>query len=161
MSKSTNIKDMSEVGGKKNIKKLHEELGFGELPGEYNAGASTLDIDQALKKELEDNGLVARFINFGHFKQRGFHPAKWQPYKRQTSATGGAVYTVDANGYTVKQDLVLAVKPKDWNDAHKKFLKNKADRLNGDSEKEAAEKLKASMKETGYDHKISIGYDEN
>lgn len=156
----TNVNTVSEIGGKKNIKKLHEELGFGELSSEYKAGASTLDIDQALKKELEENGLVCRFINFGQYKQKGFHPSRWVPYKRETAVSGGAVYTLDANGYTVKQDLVLAVKPKDWNEAHKKYLKDKADRLSG-SDKEAANKLRESMKDTGYAHKVYEGFEDN
>jgi len=155
----TNVNDVPEINGKKNIKKVHEELGFGEVPNTYSTGASILDIDQALQKELKDLDLVYRFINFKQYKQKGFHQSKWQPYKRTSSATGGAVYNTDPDGYTVKQDLVLAVKPRSWNEAHKKMLQAKADRLAG-RDAEIAKEFRDSLREAGISSVVKEGYED-
>lgn len=160
MSKK-NINTAPTVAGKKSIKDVHQELGFGELDANYRPSGTSLDIDPALKKELKELGLVYRFINYKTFKQRGFHKAHWKPYMRKSTPDGGAIFTVDPNGYTVHQDLVLAVKPVDWSVAHKKFLKEKADRLDNIQSTKAQE-LKSSLKSSGAtDAKVFEGYDEN
>jgi len=146
--------------GKMSIKELHKKLGFGTIPADYDDNQSTLSIDKRLEEELIANDLVWRFINFKEYKKKGFHSSKWVPYQRTSTPQNGALYTQDPNGYTVKQDLILAVKPNSYNDAHKKYLKSKVDRQ-GNPQKIKAQEMKESLKESGLSGKITVGYDEN
>ena len=125
--------------GRKSIEDVRKELGFGDVPGQYVAKRNDLELDPALAKELTELELVPRWINFQKYRQRGFHKSRWVPYKRTSSPGNSAVYSVDPQGYTVYQDLVLGVKPEDWNEAHKKMLRRKAQLYSNPQELKAKE----------------------
>lgn len=112
-------------GGKKSIKDIHKELGFGPLAESKKGGYDDLDIDVALEKELAELDLVYRFINFKTFKKYGFHKQHWKPYRRASRPDNNVAFNIDPDGYMVRGDLVLAVKPKEWNLARKKELAEK------------------------------------
>ena len=156
----SNIKREAVLDGKKSVKAIQQELGFGELPGSYALKGSSLDIDAALKKELGDKQFAYRFINFKTYKERGFHKSHWKPYKRTSTPTGGAQYTVDPDGYTVHQDLVLAVKPLEWHEAHKQYLRGKAERI-ANPQKLKAQEFRESMKQAGVNSEVVEGFEEN
>lgn len=112
-------------GGKRSIKDVHKDLGFAPLEEANISGYDDLDIDHALKAELKDNQLAYRFINFKTFKRNGFHKQHWKPYRRSSRPDNNVLFNLDADGYTVRGDLVLAVKPYEWNDARKQELAKK------------------------------------
>ena len=147
-----------QIDGKKSIKDMHSDLGFGELPSSYSPVGTGLDIDTALKKELKEAGLVYRFLNFKIYKQKGFHQSHWKPYQRKSNPSGGVSFTVDPDGYTVHQDLVLGVKPAEWNKAHKEFLSKKSGRL-ANAQKIAEDAMKEAVAESG--GQVISGYEEN
>ena len=151
-----NKNDAPSVGGKTNVKSIHSELGFGDISA-ISGQESMLDLDNDLKMELKNLDLEARFINFKDYKSKGFHSQHWKPYKRQSKPQGGAIYTVDSEGYTVKGDLILAVKPCDWADTQRKQLKQKADKLHSYSQ--ATEDFKSSVR--GARHKVVEGFEDD
>lgn len=154
-----NIEKAAIVQGLKSNKDLHKSLGFDDLPDDYSPIGTGLDIDIALKKELKQNDLAFRFIYFKTYKNQGYHKSRWVPYKRESEPSHGAVFTVDPSGYTIHQDLVLAVKPMDWQHAHKKYLKQKAARQSN-TQKIKAEELREHMKSSSAPLKVNEGYED-
>ena len=151
-----NKNDAPTINGKVNIKAIHEELGFGDISATSGL-ESILDLDRDLQQELKDFDLECRFISFKDYKSKGFHSKEWRPYKRKSVPKGGAVYTIDSEGYTVKGDLILAVKPREMAENHRRLLKQKADRQNSFSE--ATEAFKSSVK--GARHKVVEGFEDD
>lgn len=154
-----NVEKAVIVQGRKSNKNLHKSLGFDDLPDDYSPIGTGLGIDKALKEELKENDLAYRFIYFKKYKQQGFHKSRWVPYKRDSEPSHGAVFTVDPSGYTIYQDLVLAVKPMDWQHAHKKYLQKKANRQSN-TQKMKAEELREHMKSSSTPLKVDEGYED-
>lgn len=146
-------------GGKKSVKQVHQDLGFGDVPNNYDVNKSDLDIDTELAQELQTKGLVHRWINRTRFQKTGFHKNHWKPYKRE-SRPGGYVSNIDSDGYTIMQDLILAVKPVSWNDAHRQYLKNKVERQTN-VQKRQAEEFKQFSEKSGLKTEIDTGYGED
>jgi len=147
-------------GGQKSIKEQHKDLGFAPIDlNNYAARRSALDLDDALWKELEEKNLVPRWINFNTYRKQGFHKSHWKPFKRNSNPSNGAIFAVGPDGLTFKQDLVLAVKPKDWNDAHRKYLKDQA--MTGKKiAKVKAKELKDSLESAGISSVVKEGYED-
>jgi len=141
-------------------KRIKESMGFGEVPDDYSASASMLDLDKELAIELKELGLVPRWINAKKYALHGFHKSKWVPYKRESVAIASNLYVTAADGLTTKQDLVLAVKPAEWNLAHKKYLAKKAGNLKKSAETKAQD-IRAFATDKGIDIKVHDGYEEN
>jgi hypothetical protein len=70
------------------------------------------------------------------------------------------LWTLDANGYTSYQDLVLAVKPLDYSIAHKKYLREKAQRQSNPA-KLKAEEFREYAKGQGTIGKIDDKYEDD
>lgn len=155
------VENASQVGSKKQISEIHAELGFGPVPLAYSPSTDGTNIDPELARELVENGLVCRFINAKEYRRKGFHPSKWVPYKRTSRPRNGALFNVDPDGYTVNQDLILAVKPVDWNEAHRKYLQEKANRLVGAAQTEASDALRKSLAASGLKSKVVDGYEDD
>ena len=150
----------SVQAGKKSIKDVHKELGFVPLKeGDYMAKRNDLDLDPELKAELKELQLVPRWINFKEYKSKGFHRAHWVPYKRQSRPNNSTLFAISPDGYTTREDLVLAVKPDEWNRAHKKYLAQKVQRQSNPQEAHAAA-LRAHAKDTGYGVVVKEGYED-
>lgn len=146
--------------GKKSVKDIHKDLGFGDLATEYGARSNVLQLDPALAKELEEKQLVPRWLNNKIYKEKGFHRSDWVPYKRESSPKNSVVTTQNMDGYTIYKDLILGVKPKDWNEHHKQVLMRKANSQN-DVQKKLAEDFKDFSSNRGGGASITVGYDEN
>ena len=108
------------------IKEAYEEYGFAEKPSDFGEGRSMLDLDPELKAELKEKGFEARWINYKQYKNAGFHKRDWKPYRRESQPKGTVLHNVDAEGYTFRQDLILAVKPISYVEAHRAHLRKKA-----------------------------------
>jgi hypothetical protein len=109
-------------------------------PGPINADdlfINPLGLDPALVETIEKQGHVHRFINAVQYKRFGHHPAHWRPISRKQLKEWGYA-TMDAHDFTLGSspddfiyrgnDLVLATRPKDFNDRHKAYLKQEANR---------------------------------
>ena len=122
---------------------------------------NALTIGPDLKKELEDQGLVGRFINAKQlYDFQGYHPKGWIPYKRKQCDTIGSVDFVkgsDPSGIIRRGDCILATKSVAQVDRHRQLLKEKAARLSGYT-KEAATSLQALGAPVGA--KIDSGYEK-
>lgn len=145
------------VGGKSSLDKkyIYEELGFDRDPSANRSSA--LELDAALKAELDSLDLVARFINKKQFRADGFHPRNWKPYKPRTSKS---TMPKSADGYIEFQDLILAVKPREWNEARKRELAQKNGRL-ANTQKVMADKMRQEVEASGgAAGGVTEGYDD-
>lgn len=129
---------------------------YEELDDEY-------DIDSVLKKELADQGLEYRFIDFKQARLNGNRSrAGWFIYKRQSEdpRVQGIKALADPDGLVRQGTLVLAVKTKQGaerqrmrrdsqNTSLKKYNKQVADELDGQARK------------LGGSSRVIAGYDKN
>lgn len=144
--------------GKADINDIHKSLGFGEVPGDYSARRNDLEFDAELKKELQEKNLVARWINYQKYQKTKFHPSHWVPFKRESTPKNVALFSKN-EGYTVFKDLILAVKPVAWNDAHKKHLRDRAQRMSNPQALKTKE-FKESLKASGLPAVVKEGYED-
>lgn len=123
-----------------------------------------LKIDAELRAELDEQGLVPRWINAKSFIQGGnFHRAGWRPYKRDPSKVKGALdfgYGASPEGYIQRNDLVLAVKKVDEHERYKAHIQRRADIMSGVN-RNAAQELREKIKSSGVKAKIFEGYEDN
>jgi hypothetical protein len=112
-----------------------------------------LQIDPALKAEIEGKGLEYRWIDRQEFLGAGnFHKNYWSPYRRDAakdSATMDLKYGNDPEGFIRRKSLVLAVRPKDIGDDHRITLREKASRYHGGVRKRQAEQMRQTVRESG------------
>ena len=90
-------------------------------------------LDSSVKKELEDKGLVGRFVNVAEIEKMGGHHQKgWKVYKRDNQAASSKdfLFGADPNGYIRRGDTVLAVKTKEDAKRHKAYLDQLASAAN-------------------------------
>lgn len=125
--------------------------------------ASALEIPSDLQAELDEQGLVARWINAGEFqRQAGFHRSRWVPYKSQSKVKAGAtsLFNGDPEGFIRRGDLILAVKSQEEADLHKARLSAKANNYK-DFNKTKARELREMARSQGVDMKVFEGYEAN
>lgn len=121
------------------------------------------DIDVALKKELAEQGLEYRFIDFKQARLNGGRSrAGWIVYKRksQDPRLQGIASLADPDGMVRQGSMVLAVKPvayaqrqRDRRDAQNKTLKRYTENVTTELSEQARTTLGGS--------KIIAGYDKN
>lgn len=94
-----------------------------------------LALPPELQKELEDKGLVGRFVSSKIlYSHQGYHPKGWRAYK---STNAGKVDGVefklgsDPDGLVRRGDCILAVKTVEEHAKHKAKLQERADRYKG------------------------------
>lgn len=115
-----------------------------------------LSLPQNVKDHLGEKGLDWRFINAGQFRSSGnTHRSHWKPHIFDQVEFGQS-----AEGHITRGDLILATRPKAVSAGHRKFLKERNNRLNAFNRTKAQE-LKASMAEAGVKGKVTEGYEEN
>jgi len=154
LDKSKQMTSGSKVSREQKLKEMGWDVS-GDIPNQ--SGKSRLDLPVELKNELDSLGLVARFINARTYKEVGFHKSDWKPYAFNCK---GKFPNMDVDGFYTSQDLILAVKPVEYNNAHRKFLDNKNKQLAKANETAAAE-LRSSLKSAGIDGVVTEGYEEN
>ena len=144
------------VAGKKSIKDIHADLGFGDV-SEYKSSRDKLSLDPELEAELKSKQLVPRYINRAQYASDGYHGRDWVPYRRDSRPKKSGTGNIDSSGYTIHKDLILAVKPVAWNDKHREFLKERTARQ-ANPEAMAAEQMKEQLDRSGYKAKVDTGY---
>lgn len=128
--------------------------------------ASALSLDPELTKELEDKGLVPRFVDAKRMSEMGGYNDKgWQVYRRAKLATDNInpsdfKYGNDPSGIIRRGSLVLAVKTKEKAAMHRKFL-NQRSAQQEDVNKQKADELRAYARQNGLNAEIFEGYEEN
>lgn len=130
----------------------HEDLDF-----------NMLKIDPELKEELEAQNLAYRWINAPTYLKGGnFHRSGWRAYKRKKPATGAVDFNLGTSGddFIIRNDLILAVKPKEQQERWKAMVKRRTDLQSG-SDSSRADELRAAARAQGVKAKILEGYDEN
>lgn len=149
-------------GGKMpvNAKDVAEESDFAMDDLDFNI----LRLDPELKKEFEEKGYVPRWINATSYKNGGnFHKSGWRAYRRTEGADVGAAdfnFGVSPEGYIIRNDLLLAFRPKELNDRWAANIRRKTAIASG-GDTTRAEQLRESARQHGVKAKILDGYDEN
>ena len=146
-------------GGKKPVeskpKQSLESFNFTDDPF-----TNPLRLPEGLRKAFEKEGLEVRFINIKRLNEmHGFHNRGWKPYTKEFAniEVNEFHWGTSPDGKIIRGDLVLAVRPISLGDKHRAALKQKADRLNLNQKKNAAELRKLAAGRA----KIHEGYDDN
>ena len=125
---------------------------------------SILALDPEIIREIEAKGLSYRWINAGKYRSGGnFHKSGWKAYMREGSKQAGSLdfsYGSSPEGYIVRNDLLLAVKPKESYERKRAQIQQKADMMAG-VEKTRGQELKERMKQAGFGGKVYEGYESN
>jgi hypothetical protein len=127
------------------------------------AEKSILDLDPAIVKHFEGKNLALRWINGSKYtKSGGFHQHGWQPVRvadipKEVMERASLGFGVGGDGYIVRNDSMLAVRPKERQEQHKSMLKRRADAQSG-RESENAERLREHF---GGKAKVFEGYEDN
>jgi len=144
------------------VSKLRQELAK-ELAKLDGGTSDVFDLPGDLKQELEEKGLVARWINAKQYEANyGQHRSGWQVYKREKNKkmgpldfSGGS----DPDGYVRRMDSVLAVMPKEKFAVlrKRKQLKNA---MQADVNEMQAETMREMLRRSGIEGEITEGYDK-
>jgi hypothetical protein len=125
---------------------------------------NNFDIDASLKKELDEKGLIPRWVNIKQMENYGgYHPKGWVPYKRESISDTEKLFGNSTDGYLRRGDTVLAVKKKEDVDKHRAYLRNEA---KSSSVKELTKRTKKDFKDmiksAGMQDSIKVneGYDD-
>ncbi len=125
---------------------------------------SILSLDPEIKREIESQGLAFRWINAGKYRAGGnFHKSGWRAYRRKAGETQGSLdfnYGTSPEGYIIRNDLLLAVKPVEAHERKLAQVRQKAEMMAGVEKRRAAE-LKEHMKAAGLGTKVFEGYEGN
>ena len=107
-------------------------------------------VPEAVKKELEAQGLVCRWISEQHLKDfGGVHRSGWIPYMRPKDAeltTYEKLFGKDSSGFVKKGNLILGVKTKEDAARHKRYLKEEAKRMSAENQKNKDNVIQDLMK---------------
>jgi hypothetical protein len=112
-----------------------EPLGIGEplsLMEDFELG-DNLFIPKSLKDEATEDGLELRWISLKKYKENtGFHVKGWNPYKpkKALQSTGHMVFTNNVEGFVIRQDNILAARPKKLGDVHRQRIEAKTKAFN-------------------------------
>lgn len=69
------------------------------------------DLPKSLREEIKQKGYNYKFINFTSYKKDTVHKAHWVPYKPEIETVADMVFGKSPEGYVVRGDCVLAVRP--------------------------------------------------
>lgn len=131
---------------------------YGDLFGD----ATTLS--EELKKELEEQGLVGRWVDYKRLKEMdGYHTKGWILFRRKKSDIIDSQefrFGQNPDGIVRRGSMVLAAKTKEEVEKHKAFLKDKAERYGKHFKKRQAAELRQLAKDGGLDTQVVEGYDD-
>lgn len=121
------------------------------------------DIDAALKKELVDQGLEWRFIDFKQAKLNGGRSrAGWIVYRRQSKdpRLAGIEALADPDGLVRQGTMVLAVKTKAGAD-RQRSRRDEQTRFYNQYTKQVTKEFDSNARKLGGSSRAIVGYDKN
>lgn len=93
---------------------------------------NVLTVPDILVDHFNSEGLAFKWVSKRKIsKNGGFHPSNWIPYELSADQKDKLPKTMLGNtssSFLERDDLILAVKPQELREAHKKELKDKTDR---------------------------------
>lgn len=120
-----------------------------------------LKLDDELKKEIEEAGLEARFVDAKQlYDFNGYHKNGWAPYKKKAGDKIDFKYDKDPDGVIRRGTLILATRSKEVCEKHRALLAQKADRA-AQVTKTHADELRQMARDRNTDVSVSEGYEEN
>lgn len=122
--------------------------------------SNRFDVPKKLREEIVGKGYNYKFINFSKFKRDAVHKSHWIPYKPDKRTVQDMLFGLDPDGYVVRGDCVLAVRPLSVDKKAKAAIQSRNDRLNSYNDMAKSE-LQAYAAEHGIKAKISSGYEED
>ena len=130
-------------------------------------GANRLDVPQCYKDEAAERGWETRWVSAKKLKENhGFHERGWQVYKFKSKPGDGILdnsefaFGTDAEGVVRRGDCVLAVRPIELGNAHRRELEKKRKRYNNFGA-EKKQEYKDFVKQTmGKNASAFEGYDD-
>lgn len=140
------------VGGKKSIAEKPKSKSLKELFRPRNL----LDIPEEIKAELEQKGLVARWVDSKQMADGGnVHKNHWQVYRRDAAkvSSEAQAFGLPPDGTVRRGTLVLAVRPKEIQEAHREALQEKADSRVRSIKKQGRE-LQAEARRFGLNERV-------
>lgn len=151
---------------KEGKKPISSKRQVAEMIHQDDVFASALSLDPDLKKELDEQGLVPRFVDAKRMMEMGGYNDKgWQVYRRKIKASdtinaSDFKFGNDPSGIIRRGSLVLAVKTNERAAMHRKFLNQRAAQQENFG-KQKAEELRSFAKQNGLNAEIFEGYEEN
>lgn len=133
---------------------------------ELQAGEDLFLLSPEVQAELEEQGLVGRFINAKKFQQNyGYHKSGWRLYKRDMSknkkqGSMDFVHGSDPEGYIRRADLILAVKSKEEGEKQRRRQRIMT-AMQSDVTEMQATQLEDVVRRSGIKADISKGYNSN
>jgi hypothetical protein len=128
---------------------------------------SALDLSPDIASELDGQGLVGRWLNAKRMAdEHGFHQSGWKVYRRPENlrkSTASIMEGNDPEGFVRYRDLILGVKTKEDQAAHRRSIANENARLSNQKalNQKSAEELRYAARQGGVDAKVTEGYDES
>lgn len=124
-------------------------------------------ISPELQAELDEQGLVGRFINAKKYAENyGQHRSGWRVYKRDMSKLKKGqgsldfVHGTDPEGYIRRMDLVLAVKSNEEGDKQRKRQRIMT-AMQSDVTEMQAQQMEDTIRRSGLKADVSKGYNSN
>lgn len=156
---------MSTSNGKKPLSQKQ-----GSKPS-FNLGeifTNRLAVDGELAKAIEAKGQVYRWINatklreFGGVHEMGWMPAKRSDYVTIDASHDSIIYGNSPDGFIRRGDCILAVRSKELNAEHKRYLKHEAEGKARSARSSAqADELRRYAKEIGLDTVVEDGFGDD
>lgn len=146
------------AGNKVKAPKVEEDVGIPDM------FTNRLQVDATLQKFFAEKGLAFRWINITKYRSERFHRTGWTPYKRDEStpmSAADSVLGVSPDGFIIRGDNVLAIKPVAQARAYKQYLQDRTSKNTGATQKAAAAAIRSSFKASGIDAKVEEGFDED
>lgn len=126
---------------------------------------NALSLTDEIKKDLEEQGLTPRFVDYKKLKEMdGYHEKGWTIYKKpKCDSIDNREFKFGStpDGVVRRGSMVLAVKSKEQIALHRTYLKQKAERYSQAYTKKKASELRQIAKNSNVDVKIYEGYDDN
>jgi hypothetical protein len=140
-----------------------ENRGKTKVGAIYEDSADEYDIDNVLKKELAEQNLEYRFIDFKQARLNGGRSrAGWIVYRRKSSdpRIAGIEALQDPDGLVRNGSMVLAVKTKQGAD-RQRARRDAQTRTMNQYNKQRAQELNQEAKRLGGNTRILAGYEKN
>ncbi len=141
----------------------HPKHGKVKATSIYEESGDEYDIDPVLKKELKEQGLAYKYIDFKSAKNNGGRSRSgWIIYKRQSEdpRLQGIKALADPDGLVRQGSMVLAVKT-EQNADRQRSRRDTMNKSLRQYNKVAAEELEQSARKLGGSTRVLAGYDKN